>query len=270
MDFSRFVQRRLWKMLPEGICPRRRPRRGRRRAQKGRHVLRVSLFGCRRSRTISQENQPVLRPAAKGMEGESTVSAMCLDVFIGLIANAHECTLLHISMNVKTLGTTGFHLIPRVCALARKEGFEPSRRFYPAYSLSRGAPSATWVLPRIQMQFEKLAERVGFEPTGTCAPPVFKTGSFNHSDISPLRRRRLLNTPYSIAYRPPLCQQIFIRRRKIVGRRPPEEPPGNRTPCPGMIRAAGDFPSPRGSPLRREGFPGTGGAYSFRISVFRY
>ena len=33
--------------------------------------------------------------------------------------------------------------------------------------------------------FEKLAERVGFEPTGTCAPPVFKTGSFNHSDISP-------------------------------------------------------------------------------------
>ena len=37
--------------------------------------------------------------------------------------------------------------------LARKEGFEPSRRFYPAYSLSRGAPSATWVLPRIRMQF---------------------------------------------------------------------------------------------------------------------
>ena len=33
--------------------------------------------------------------------------------------------------------------------LARKEGFEPSRRFYPAYSLSRGAPSASWVLPQI-------------------------------------------------------------------------------------------------------------------------
>ena len=30
-----------------------------------------------------------------------------------------------------------------------------------------------------------MAERVGFEPTGTCAPPVFKTGSFNRSDISP-------------------------------------------------------------------------------------
>ena len=69
--------------------------------------------------------------------------------------------------------------------LARKEGFEPSRRFYPAYSLSRGAPSATWVLPQIHMNLQKVAERVGFEPTETCASPVFKTGSFNHSDISP-------------------------------------------------------------------------------------
>ena len=66
--------------------------------------------------------------------------------------------------------------------LARKEGFEPSRRFYPAYSLSRGAPSASWVLPQIDI---KLAERVGFEPTNACALPVFKTGSFNRSDISP-------------------------------------------------------------------------------------
>ena len=70
-------------------------------------------------------------------------------------------------------------------SLARKEGFEPSRRFYPAYSLSRGAPSATWVLPQIHMNLQKVAERVGFEPTETCASPVFKTGSFNHSDISP-------------------------------------------------------------------------------------
>ena len=32
---------------------------------------------------------------------------------------------------------------------------------------------------------ENLAERVGFEPTDACASPVFKTGSFNRSDISP-------------------------------------------------------------------------------------
>ena len=38
--------------------------------------------------------------------------------------------------------------INKALSLARKEGFEPSRRFYPAYSLSRGAPSATWVLPQ--------------------------------------------------------------------------------------------------------------------------
>ena len=30
-----------------------------------------------------------------------------------------------------------------------------------------------------------VAERVGFEPTDACASPVFKTGSFNRSDISP-------------------------------------------------------------------------------------
>ena len=37
----------------------------------------------------------------------------------------------------------------KALSLARKEGFEPSRRFYPAYSLSRGAPSASWVLPQV-------------------------------------------------------------------------------------------------------------------------
>ena len=48
--------------------------------------------------------------------------------------------------------------------LARKEGFEPSRRFYPAYSLSRGAPLTSWVLPQIwrrgwDLNPQKLAPR---------------------------------------------------------------------------------------------------------------
>ena len=30
-----------------------------------------------------------------------------------------------------------------------------------------------------------MAERVGFEPTDTRISPVFKTGAFNHSTISP-------------------------------------------------------------------------------------
>lgn len=32
---------------------------------------------------------------------------------------------------------------------------------------------------------EKVAERVGFEPTGPFGPPVFKTGAIDHSAISP-------------------------------------------------------------------------------------
>ena len=56
----------------------------------------------------------------------------------------------------------------------------PRGAFYTPYSLSRGAPSATWVLLRM-----KLAERVGFEPTDAFTSPVFKTGAFDHSAISP-------------------------------------------------------------------------------------
>ena len=56
---------------------------------------------------------------------------------------------------------------------------------FPPYSLSRGAPSASWVLPHTNMK-ENMAERVGFEPTvPSLGSPVFKTGSLNRSDISP-------------------------------------------------------------------------------------
>ena len=34
----------------------------------------------------------------------------------------------------------------------------------------------------------KLAERVGFEPTDARTSPVFKTGAFNHSAISPCEK----------------------------------------------------------------------------------
>ncbi len=51
-------------------------------------------------------------------------------------------------------------------SLAQKEGFEPSRRFYPAYSLSRGAPSATWVLPQIYINFRKIGGESGIRTHG--------------------------------------------------------------------------------------------------------
>ena len=57
-------------------------------------------------------------------------------------------------------------------------------RFLDDYSLSRGAPSASWVLPQVDGKIQ-LAERVGFEPTDAFTSPVFKTGAFNRSAISP-------------------------------------------------------------------------------------
>ena len=57
-----------------------------------------------------------------------------------------------ISKSPVTIAITGL-------LLARKEGFEPSHRFYPVYSLSRGAPSATWVLPRVMIRFFKVWRR---------------------------------------------------------------------------------------------------------------
>ena len=47
------------------------------------------------------------------------------------------------------------------------------------YSLSRGAPSATWVL--LQMYGEKLAEREGFEP-----PVPFGITGFQDQRLQPL------------------------------------------------------------------------------------
>ena len=53
-----------------------------------------------------------------------------------------------------------------------------------------------------------MAERVGFEPTDACASPVFKTGSFNRSDISPYKETvRPLNTCSMIPYPAAVCQQ---------------------------------------------------------------
>ena len=51
----------------------------------------------------------------------------------------------------------------------------------------------------------KLEERVGFEPTDARTSPVFKTGSFNHSDISPSDAtcRSYYNTYFLF------CQHLF-------------------------------------------------------------
>ena len=39
----------------------------------------------------------------------------------------------------------------------------------------------------VNMHYRALAERVGFEPTRACTLPLFESGTFDHSDISPRR-----------------------------------------------------------------------------------
>ena len=49
----------------------------------------------------------------------------------------------------------------------RRRDLNP-RAGIPTYSLSRGAPSASWVLLHSTVAFEKMAEREGFEPPVPC------------------------------------------------------------------------------------------------------
>ena len=70
-------------------------------------------------------------------------------------------------------------------------GIRTLARFNPTTPLAGEPLIATWVLlhgynrHHISASDEKVAERVGFEPTALDESPVFKTGSLNHSDISP-------------------------------------------------------------------------------------
>ena len=63
------------------------------------------------------------------------------------------------------------------------------RAGFPAYSLSRGAPSASWVLPQAEWKRRNAAVEFGGESGirthGPFGSLVFKTSSINHSDISP-------------------------------------------------------------------------------------
>ena len=82
-------------------------------------------------------------------------------------------------------------------------GIRTLARFNPTTPLAGEPLIATWVLLHgckcswgIWFVRKKVAERVGFEPTALDESPVFKTGSLNHSDISP----RLFNQRRVICY----------------------------------------------------------------------
>ena len=92
----------------------------------------------------------------------------------------------------------------------------PRGAFYTPYSLSRGAPSATWVLLHSRTLYEiRLAERVGFEPTDAFTSPVFKTGAFDHSAISPCVKVHSTQTQ-DLLYHRGLCLSTINKERKDV------------------------------------------------------
>ena len=62
--------------------------------------------------------------------------------------------------------------------LWRSERDLNSRAVLPAYSLSRGAPSASWVSLQVECREKNLAERVGFEPTAHCCVTGFQDRLF--------------------------------------------------------------------------------------------
>ena len=68
--------------------------------------------------------------------------------------------------------------------MAEKQGFEPWLRSSRTTPLA-GEPLRPLGYFRRSMVFFQLAERVGFEPTDAFTSPVFKTGAFDHSAISP-------------------------------------------------------------------------------------
>ena len=77
----------------------------------------------------------------------------------------------------------------------RKRDLNPRDTFAP-YSLSRGAPSPLGYFSIVFscLHHQRVAERVGFEPTDARASPVFKTGAFNRSAISPQCAHLLYHT----------------------------------------------------------------------------
>ena len=133
-----------------------------------------------------------------------------------LVASAATLIYYHISFSLSTT----FYLFSKA-VLSKESGERGIWTLAPlltTYSLSRGAPSATWVFlqnacPR---QFIKLlfshtlsceTERVGFEPTRPCGQTVFKTASLwplRYLSMSALHKRLC----YSSSIRS-FCQLYF-------------------------------------------------------------
>ncbi len=91
-----------------------------------------------------------------------------------------SCRILFGDQDVDVMEFMGWHAKPQPRMGALKPAF--------AYRFAKGY--GTWH-PSLLLRYERrMAEREGFEPPEACASPVFKTGTLNHSDISPVWKTR--------------------------------------------------------------------------------
>ena len=130
-----------------------------------------------------------------------------------LFRNFRDCFIIKLSMFILTQSTNSPLEIPN-----GEGGIWTLAPLLTTYSLSRGAPSASWVLLQTKLTFneqyemfaEKVspAERVGFEPTRPCGQTVFKTASLwplRYLSMScALNQRKDYSSKYRIQ-----CQQFF-------------------------------------------------------------
>ena len=99
------------------------------------------------------------------------------------------------------------------CGFWRRWRDSNSRARFQTYSLSRGAPSPTWVhlqmggASRIFSCGGDVGGESGIRTHGSFESPVFKTGSLNHSDISPHLFKQIRGEDY-LTIPPPTCQEL--------------------------------------------------------------
>ena len=72
------------------------------------------------------------------------------------------------------------------CKINGETGIWTLAPVLPTYSLSRGAPSASWVFLQGLHINQLKRRRWDSNPRSLSGSPVFKTGSLNHSDTSPV------------------------------------------------------------------------------------
>ena len=87
---------------------------------------------------------------------------------------------------------------------------------FPHYSLSRGAPSATWVLLQANRHISiwKInGGESGIRTHGSFESPVFKTGSLNHSDISPQAERHQAHQTRVLSYHIRRAMSTVFRKK---------------------------------------------------------